>query len=71
MALKDEDKQIVLICGNCGKKKEMSESAWLPWKEKRQKYGTVLTHDDTSCHGVYSPEDELRAIGFQIPEDET
>ena len=57
----DDDKRIVLVCGNCGKRKEMSLRAWLPLKEKRERYGAVLTHDDTSCHGVYVEEDKSRA----------
>ena len=65
MSVHDEEKEIVLVCGNCGHQKRMSESSWLPWKEKRQKYGTVLTHDNALCHGVYVPEDEMH-----IPKEE-
>ena len=69
MSTLDTDEVVVLICGNCSHEKKMSMSAWLPWKEKREKYGTVLTHA-APCNGTYTEKGEEDKQDLEEPQGE-
>lgn len=44
----DDEDDVILLCGNCGRTKRVGAEYWREWEEKRRRYGTVMLCDKPS-----------------------
>ncbi|HEX6805515.1 MAG TPA: hypothetical protein VF133_17685 [Terriglobales bacterium] len=44
----ENEGDVILLCGNCGRSKRVGAEYWKEWEEKRRRYGTVMLCDRPS-----------------------